>query len=221
MPVALVTGGSRGIGSAIVTRLRADGWAVLAPTRAELDLASTASIDAFLGALGAVEIFALINDAGINPITTFTDISLEEWQRVQQVNVTAPLRLMQHVAPQMITRGGGRIVNVSSIYSFLGRAGRASYGASKGALNQLTRMAAVEFGPSNVLVNAVAPGIVMTDLTRQNNSAETLEKIRLQVPTQRFAEPSDIADVVCYLASPDNRYITGQVIVVDGGLSLV
>jgi len=221
MPIALVTGGSRGIGAAVVAQLRADGWDVLAPTRADLDLEVASSIDAFLASLGSVTLSALINDAGINPIAPLADITPEDWRRVQQVNVTAPLRLMQHVAPRMAAHGGGRIVNVSSIYSFLGRTGRASYGASKGALNQLTRMAAVEFGPGNVLVNAVAPGFVMTDLTRANNTPETLERVRLEVPVRRFAEPDEVADVICYLASPRNRYITGQVIVVDGGLSLV
>lgn len=221
MPIALVTGGSRGIGAAVVAQLRADGWDVLAPTRADLDLEVASSIDAFLASLGSVKLSALINDAGINPIAPLADITPEDWRRVQQVNVTAPLRLMQHVAPRMAAHGSGRIVNVSSIYSFLGRAGRASYGASKGALNQLTRMAAVEFGPGNVLVNAVAPGFVMTDLTRANNAPETLERVRLEVPVRRFAEPDEVADVICYLASPRNRYITGQVIVVDGGLSLV
>ena len=221
MPVALVTGGSRGIGAAVVARLRTDGWEVLAPTRDELDLADDASMDGFLASLGSVRLSALVNDAGINPISAMAEIPLDEWRRVQQVNVTAPFRLMQHVAPRMAAHEGGRIVNISSIYSFLGRAGRASYGASKGALNQLTRMAAVEFGPGNVLVNAVAPGFVLTDLSRQNNSPEMLERVRLDVPVRRLAEPDEVADVVCYLASPTNRYITGQVIVVDGGLSLV
>lgn len=221
MPVALVTGGSRGIGAAVVARLRADGWEVLAPTRAELDLADDTSMDAFLAKLGSMKLSALVNDAGINPVAPFADVAVDEWRRVQQVNVTAPFRLMQHVAPRMAAHEGGRIVNISSIYSFLGRAGRASYGASKGALNQLTRMAAVEFGPGNVLVNAVAPGFVLTDLSRQNNSPEMLERVRLDVPVRRLAEPDEVADVVCYLASPANRYITGQVIVVDGGLSLV
>lgn len=220
-PIALVTGGSRGIGAAIVERLRADGWEVLAPTRSDLDLERPASIDAFLATIDTVQVAALINDAGINPIATLADIALDDWQRVQQVNVTAPLRLMQHVAPRMAAHGGGRIVNISSIYSFMGRAGRVSYGASKGALNQLTRMAAAEFGDGNVLVNAVAPGFVMTELSRRNNSPDTLERIRLEVPLRRFAAPADVAEVACFLVSSRNRYITGQVIVVDGGLSIV
>lgn len=216
MRTALVTGASRGIGEAIAARLQKDGYQVLTPARAELDLSSNTSIDAYLANLQhPVDI--LVNDAGINRIAVLEDVNLLDLQETLQINLLAAFRLVQGVVPAMRQQKYGRIVNVSSIWSVVSRAGRASYAMSKTALNGMTRSLAVELAASNILINAVAPGYVLTDLTRQNNPPHELAKISQIIPAQRFAEPSEIASVVAFLCSEQNSYLTGQTIVVDGG----
>ena len=119
----------------------------------------------------------------------------------------------------MAARGWGRIISVSSCYSFLARAGRVAYSASKGALNQVTRTAALEFGGRNVLVNAVAPGFVETEMTRRNNDAGQIAQLASQTALGRLARPEEVAELVAFLASDQNSYITGQLVVIDGGFS--
>ena len=218
MRTALVTGASRGIGAAIVQRLRADGCNVLAPTRQEMDLESNTSIDAYLSQI-KYHIDILVNDAGINRISILTDIKDQDVDDTLQINLIAPLRIIRKVAPYMQKNGFGRILNISSVWSIVSRAGRISYTMSKAALNGMTRSLAVELAPCNILVNAVAPGYVLTDLTRQNNSEAELETIRQTIPLQRLAEPQEIANIVTFLCSEQNTYLTGQTLVVDGGFT--
>jgi 3-oxoacyl-[acyl-carrier protein] reductase len=218
MHTALVTGASRGIGAAIVQRLTADGYNVLAPTRQEMDLESNASIDAYLLQIkDRVDI--LVNDAGINRIAILSDIKDQDVDDTLQINLVAPLRIIREVAPHMKKIGFGRILNISSVWSVVSRTGRISYTMSKAALNGMTRSLAVELAPYNILVNAVAPGYVLTDLTRQNNSEAELNIISQTIPVQRLAKPSEIANVVAFLCSDQNTYLAGQTIVVDGGFS--
>lgn len=213
---ALVTGASRGIGAAIAELLRARGATVLSPTRREMDLFSNASIDAWLGKLsGSVDI--LVNNAGINLLGGIREVMDPDLRDTLQANLEAPLRLARGLVPGMIDRGYGRIVNVSSIWSVVSRARRVTYTASKAGLNGLTRALAVELAPRNVLVNTVAPGYVNTELTLKNNSGEELDAIRKSIPMLRLGEPSEIAEVVGFLCSSANTYITGQTIIVDGG----
>ena len=218
MRTALVTGASRGIGAAIAQRLRADGCNVLAPTRQEMDLESNTSIDAYLSQIKD-HIDILVNDAGINRISILTDIKDQDVDDTLQINLIAPLRIIRKVAPYMQKNGFGRILNISSVWSIVSRAGRISYTMSKAALNGMTRSLAVELAPYNILVNAVAPGYVLTDLTRQNNSEAELETIRQTIPLQRLAEPQEIANIVTFLCSEQNTYLTGQTLVVDGGFT--
>jgi 3-oxoacyl-[acyl-carrier protein] reductase len=117
----------------------------------------------------------------------------------------------------MKRRQYGRIVNVSSVWSLVTKEGRLPYSASKSALNGITRTLAVELAPHNVLVNAVAPGYVNTELTRKNNTPEAIKAFAEQLPIQRLAEPREIAELVAFLCSARNSYITGQVIAIDGG----
>jgi len=213
---AFITGGSRGIGKAIVNRFRAAGFQVIAPSRKELDLASLDSIESYLSRKG-LEADILINNAGENLIFTLDKLSLADWQRMQMINLTAPLLLIKHFAPIMTRKRWGRIVNISSIYSLISRPGRGAYASSKAGMNGLTRTAALEYAESGVLVNAVCPGFVETDLTRQNNTPAHIEVLRQQVPLKRLGSPEDIASVVFYLGSDQNTFITGQTIVADGG----
>jgi len=214
---ALITGASRGLGNAIAERFAAAGMRVVTPSREEMDLASADSIRAWLQR--APEIDVLVNNAGENKINEIEAIALADWERILTTNLTAAFLLMQHYGPRLAARGWGRIVNISSCYGFLSRAGRGAYSASKGGLNAITRTAALEFGPHNVLVNAIAPGFVETEMTRRNNSPEQIAQLAAQTALGRLAQPAEIAELACFLASEQNSYITGQVVVIDGGFS--
>ena len=218
MRTALVTGASRGIGAAIAQKLAADGYHVLAPTRQEMDLESNTSTDDYLSQIKD-RIDVLVNDAGINRISILSDIKDQDVDDTLQINLIAPLRIIRKVAPYMQKNGFGRILNISSVWSIVSRAGRINYTMSKAALNGMTRSLAVELAPYNILVNAVAPGYVLTDLTRQNNSEAELETIRQTIPLQRLAEPQEIANIVTFLCSEQNTYLTGQTLVADGGFT--
>jgi len=213
---ALVTGASRGIGKAITEQLKKDGVRLLVPSRKELDLLSNRSIDVYLEAL-TEPVDILVNDAGINRlggVTAFSDADLEDTMRI---NLVAPIRLARGLIPGMMRRKYGRIVNISSIWSVVSKPGRLTYSVSKSGLNAFTRSLAVEVAPYNILVNAVAPGYVNTELTRQNNTEQDLQNICETIPMQRLAEPEEIARLVTFLCSEQNTYLTGQCLIIDGG----
>jgi len=214
---ALVTGGGRGIGLAICRALESRGVVVVAPSRASLDLLDPASIERFAAQHAADGIDILVNNAGINRLNALEHVRDDDWAAMLQVNLTGPFKLIQAFAPHMAARGWGRIVNVSSIFSIVTRQRRAAYSAAKSALNGVTRAAAVELAPKKILVNALCPGYVNTELTRKNNSPADLEAIARTIPLGRLAEPSEVAAVAAFLCSEDNGYITGQTIVADGG----
>lgn len=213
---ALVTGASRGIGAAIAERLREEGARILAPTRAEMDLSSDASVDAFLGRL-TEHVDILVNNAGINILGGITEVQDRDLLGTLQINLVTPLRLARGIAAGMSERRYGRIVNVSSIWSVVSRSRRVAYTVSKAGLDGLTRALAVELAPYNVLVNSVAPGYVDTELTRKNNTSQEMDAIRRSVPLGRLIDPAEIAEAVAFLCSSRNRCITGQTVVADGG----
>lgn len=214
--VALVTGASRGIGKAIAEAFRAEGARVLAPARAELDLSSDAAIDGYLAGLKE-RVDILVNDAGINPLGSAEDYADADLEAVLQVNLKAPMRLMRGLLPGMRERGYGRVVNISSVWSLVSKPRRFAYSSAKAAVNGMTRAAAVECSRYGVLVNAIAPGYVNTELTRKNNSEAEIKAIAEGIPARRLAEPAEIAAVAVFLASSRNTYITGQTIAADGG----
>lgn len=216
--VALVTGGSRGIGKAIAEAFRAEGGRVLAPSRAELDLSSDAAIDAYLAGFKDKErVDILVNDAGINPLGSAEDYADADLEAVLQVNLKAPMRLLRGLLPGMRERGYGRVVNISSVWSLVSKPRRFAYSSAKAAVNGMTRAAAVECARYGVLVNAIAPGYVNTELTRKNNSEAEIKAIAEGIPARRLGEPAEIAAVAVFLASSRNTYITGQTIAADGG----
>jgi len=215
---ALVTGGSRGIGAAIKARLQAEGMDVIAPGRSELELSSTRSIDAYLRSFsGPVDV--IVNNAGINNLASLEEITPEALESMMQVNLSAPLRLIQGLAPVMKRNRYGRIVNMSSVFGMVSKERRLLYTATKSSLIGITKTLAIELGPFNILVNALAPGYVMTALTRQNNSEEDIERISVNIPLRRMADPAEIAEVAAFLCSDRNTYLSGQTIVVDGGFT--
>ena len=188
------------------------------PSRAELDLSSRESVAAYLSRL-STPVDVLVNCAGINRLASGVEISDADLADTLAINLVGPVSLCRALAPQMTERGVGRIVNISSIWSLVSKPRRLAYSISKAGLNALTRSLAVELARFNVLVNAVAPGFVDTALTRQNNSPEEIEAIRRSIPVERLARPEEIAEVVAFLCSDRNSYITGQTILVDGGFT--
>ena len=197
-------------------RLSSEGLRVIAPPRSELDLLAISSIDEYLERL-KLPVDILVNCAGINRVEVCEDIKIDSISSALQINLVAPVLLSRSLLPQMAARGYGRIVNISSIWSIVSRSGRAIYSASKCGLNGMTRTLAIEGAPHNVLVNVVAPGYVNTELTAQNNTPQELQAISQTIPAGRLAEPEEVAEIVAFLCSDRNSYMTGQVIVVDGG----
>lgn len=214
--VALVTGASRGIGAAIAMVLAREGARVLTPSHQEMDLSNPKSIERYVGTIeGPIDI--LINNAGINFLAGLDELDPVTLNETLQINLIAPLQLTQLVAERMKASRYGRIVNLSSIWSIVSKERRVAYTASKSAINGVTRTLALELGPHGILINAIAPGYVNTELTHRNNSAEHVLSISDNIPLQRLAEPREIAEMVAFLCSEKNSYMTGQVLVVDGG----
>jgi NAD(P)-dependent dehydrogenase (short-subunit alcohol dehydrogenase family) len=214
--VALVTGASRGIGLAIARLFQEAGASVLTPTRAEMDMSDIASIERYIGSVnGSIDV--LVNNAGINILAGLDEIERDGLNEMLQINLVAPIMLTKLVAEKMKANRYGRIVNISSIWSVVAKERRLAYAASKSAMSGVTRTLALELGQYGVLVNAIAPGYVNTELTSQNNSPEQIKQISSSIPLQRLAEPEEIAEAVAFLCSRKNSYMTGQVLVVDGG----
>ena len=213
---ALVTGTSRGIGKSIKESLLNEQIEVISPSRNELDLSVPESIGSFLANL-STPIDILVNNAGILKVGQHNEISSVDFHEILQVNVIAPFVMMSKLSHSMKENKYGRIVNVSSIWSQVSRDGRSIYSASKAAIDSLTRSFALELSPYNILVNSIAPGYVNTELIKKNNSQTELDSIKKNIPLERFAEPSEIANLVTFLCSEKNSYITGQVIMIDGG----
>jgi 2-hydroxycyclohexanecarboxyl-CoA dehydrogenase len=227
---AVVTGGGSGIGAAIASRLRADGYHVatldLTPSDEEFaytaDVTDRAAIDGALDAirtqLGPVTI--LVNAAGLDGFKRFLDIDFELWQRVVNVNLHGVFHCIQAVLPDMIDAGWGRIVNISSSSTHSGTPYMSHYVSAKSAVNGLTKSLALEYGPAGITVNAVPPGFIDTPMLRKAESRGFLgdiEKTIEQTPVRRIGRPEDIAAACSFLISDEAGYITGQILGVNGG----
>jgi len=216
----LLTGGSRGIGKAIKDRFLHENFTVHSPTRDELDLADNHSINDFIERNKAAEFDVIINNAGINEINFFVDITQDEIDSMIQINLKAPMLLLRAFIPAMIKNNYGKIVNIGSIWAVVSKKGRGLYSSVKNGLHGITNTLALELGEYNILVNTVCPGFTLTELTKKNNSPEEISKICEQIPMKRMATPEEIADLVFYLCSERNTYITGQKICIDGGYTI-
>lgn len=216
----LVTGGSRGIGRAIAEKFKKEGYEVITPSRQELDLANPASVEKFVMRQKEQAPFdVIINNAGCNDIHLVEDITDEELSEMMNVNLIAPIRLIRGLVVPMKERRYGRIVNIASIWAVVSKAGRCVYSATKNGIHGVTNTLAVELAQYNILVNTVCPGFTLTELTRKNNTEEEIAQISADIPMGRMAQPEEIAQVVYFLASDDNTYLTGQKIAVDGGFA--
>lgn len=230
---ALVTGGTRGIGFAIAQRLVADGARVTVTGRrpggrgprgtdfVAVDLADATAAESFAAEAGRMAPDILINNAGINAIAPFERIDLGDFDRIQRVNVRGPFLLCRAVLPAMRRKKWGRIVNVGSMWGIISKEFRAAYSASKFALDGLTAALAAEAASDHVLANCVSPGFVDTELTRRVLKPAELKALVSRVPIRRLAAPAEIAALVAWLAGPENTYLSGQNIAIDGGFTRV
>lgn len=245
-PVALVTGGSRGIGEACVRTLAKAGFAVAINCSSEKSLAAAeqlalsvaqecgveakafrADVSSFdevaamvkevFGTWGRIDV--LVNNAGITRDGLLARMSEEAFDQVIDVNLKGAFNCVRQVAPIMMKQWHGRIVSVSSVVGLFGNAGQVNYAASKAGIIGLTKSAAKELAPRGITVNAVAPGFIETDMTEAVGE-KAIEAVRGRIAMKEFGKPQDVANAVAFLASNEARYITGQVLAIDGGMSL-
>lgn len=215
----LVTGASRGIGRAIRDAFERAGDRVLAPSRSELDMADPASIAAYLAGLDETPC-VLVNNAGTNRADGVDQLSAAGIDDLLSTNLRGPLLLAAGIAARLRAEGrAGWILNVSSAWAIAGRAHRIAYSASKAGLAGATRALAAELAPHGIVVNALAPGFVHTELIERLNPGPQLQALAAMVPVGRLAEPAEMAQWAVRLCEESNRYLTGQTIVVDGGLT--
>jgi len=243
---ALVTGSSRGIGAALAAGLAMAGAQVVlngrdataleqARERLARNIGATVWASAFdvtdpAGVLDSVQRFEqrvgpidiLVNNTGVQHREPLLEVSLDDWQRVLNVNITSAFLVGRTVAAGMVARGSGKIVNICSVQSWLARPGIAAYTASKGALAMLTRAMCAEWAPHGVTVNGLAPGYVVTELTQPLVADVAFDSwIRGRTPAGRWAQVEDLVGTLIWLAAPASDFVNGQVIAVDGGLTAV
>jgi NAD(P)-dependent dehydrogenase (short-subunit alcohol dehydrogenase family) len=247
--VALVTGGAGGIGRATAKALAREGAAVVvadidgpgaeqvaediegsgspalavrADLAEEAEVASTVSTA--VNRFGRLDILhnnaALTDSAFLSRDTGVTDLALEVWERTMAVNLRSQMLTCKHAVPAMVHGGGGSIINMSSGASLKGDATRTAYGVSKAGVNALTMYVATGHGKQGVRVNTIVPGLIITDAVRAHLSGDLLDHLGNTTLTPYLGRPEDIADLVVFLASDESRYITGQMITIDGGMSV-
>lgn len=238
--VAVVTGGARGIGAEIARALASRGASVVvADVNEELlvqmEEELTASGSEALGVktdvsaltdtdnlitktvekFGRVDI--LVNNAGITRDNLLMRMSEQEWDQVIAINLKGTFNCIKSVTRQMMKQRSGRIINISSVVGLMGNAGQVNYAASKAGVVGITKSVAREFSSRNITCNAIAPGFIQTEMTRAL-SEKVVETLKSQIPLSRLGTVQDVANAVCFLASDEAGYITGQVLNVDGGM---
>lgn len=238
-PTVLITGASRGIGKAAALRFAQEGWQVaitcihhthlLKEVQKEIESLGTSCL-AFTGNMGKMEdvqelfsrieqtfgvLDVLVNNAGISHIGLIQEMTIEEWERIIQANLTSVFCCCKLALPAMIRRQKGKIINISSVWGLSGASCEAAYSASKGGVNALTKAMAKELAPSNIQVNAIACGAIDTEMN-QWMSAEEKDALLEEIPAGRMGTVSETADLIIQLAD-SSSYLTGQVIALDGG----
>tara|TARA_R110000824_G_scaffold121208_11_gene277194 strand:+ start:1853 stop:2605 length:753 start_codon:yes stop_codon:yes gene_type:complete len=228
----LVTGGSRGIGKEIAHLLADLGGSVVITGTKEIrlfednnieykkvDFTNEAELNGFLEEIEKRNFDVVINNAAMNIKEDFLNISDDLYSNIMNVNLIAPIKIIQAVIEDMKKKKYGRIVNISSLWSLYGAPRRAPYSISKHALNGLTRSVVSEYSKYNILINSLSPGFVLTDMTDKNLNVSQKTNIINSIPMGRMANPFEISKAVSFLCSDFNSYITGQNIIIDGGMS--
>jgi len=239
--VSLITGSTRGIGRAIAEKLASAGSTVIITGRDKnradevakeikekfsvetlglsMDVGNPESVkkafDEINKAFGGVDI--LVNNAGITRDKLFMRMTLNDWEEVIRTNLTGAFLVTQQAIKKMLKQRWGRIINISSVVGFIGNAGQTNYASTKAGLIGFTKSLAKELAPRNILVNAVAPGFIETDMTAAL-SEDIRERYKEQIPLGRFGSPEEVANVVLFLCSDLASYITGETIHVNGGM---
>lgn len=235
----LITGASRGIGKALALRLAEEGYDLLLicarnidmlnetaqeikrrfksdVVLAQCDVGNNSEVEKLkdiVDSLGGV--YAVVNNAGISHVGLLTDMSYEEWKRIIDVNLNSVFSISKLVIPHMVSQKQGRIINISSVWGNVGASTEVAYSASKGGVNSFTKALAKELAPSNIAVNAVAFGVIDTDMNKCF-SKEDMDSLKEEIPADRIATPEEAAEMILkVLESPE--YLTGQIITMDGG----
>ena len=233
---ALITGASRGIGKAIAIEFAQKGYDIYVTCKnsfAELqqlcseleaiynieatpflaDAGDAESVDKMFATIKDVDV--VVNNAGISYIGLLTDMSVEEWNQVMNTNLNSLFYICRHAVPLMVRKQSGKIINISSVWGNVGASMEVAYSAAKGGMNSFTKALAKELAPSNIQVNAIACGVIDTQMNRCF-SEEEREALREEIPADRFGKPEEVAELVLQLAE-GNDYLTGQIITLDGG----
>ena len=235
MKTVLITGGSRGIGRETVCAFSKNGYnvaftykssceeaetlanetgalAIMADSSKEIDVIS--AVNKTVDAYGRID--CLVNNAAISSFSLFTDITLEDWNNMLGVNLTGAFLYSKYVIPDMLKRKTGRIINISSMWGLVGSSCEVHYSTAKAGLIGMTKALAKELGPSGITVNAIAPGVINTDMNA-TLSEDDREALINDTPLMRIGEPSDIAEAILFLADDKASFITGEVINISGG----
>ena len=241
--IALVTGASRGIGASIAVELSKQGFFTIGTATSSqgaeiieknfhnhnlegkgyvLNVNDNTSIADLISTISNNhgDIDVLVNNAGITKDTLLMRMSDDDWDSVIQTNLKSVYKLSQAVLKPMMKKRSGRIINISSVVGHMGNAGQVNYAATKAGIAGFTKSLAQELGSRNITVNCVAPGFIDTDMTKGLND-EHKEKLISLIPLSRLGNPEDVAKAVCFLASDDSSYITGETIHVNGGMLMV
>lgn len=216
MKRVFITGGNGSIGKSIVNIFRSKNYEVVSPSSKELDLKDNSQIKAYFEDIKECNFDVFIHCAGINNPQLIENLEINNLLDTIQINSISFANIMKYIIPYQ-KKVGGYILGISSIYGIISRSGRAPYSMSKHAMLGLIQAAAIELGIYNIKVNCLSPGFVNTSLTFKNNSEDKIKSLITQIPLKQLSEPEYIAEVAYFLCSENNKYITGENIVADGG----
>ena len=225
----LVTGGTRGIGKSIFELFKKNGYDVYITGTSlskipnekyyQVDFSNSESFEKFIFDISSKKFDILINNVGTNIIKNQSDVSIVEWSKMIDVNLKSIYFISQSILKNMPS--GGKIINISSIFGVVSKELRSLYSTTKFGINGLTKSLSLEYAHKNILINSISPGFTNTELTSKSLTEEQSSELKKQVPLNRFAEPNEIAELVFFLSSEKNSYITGQNIIIDGGFTII